>query len=52
MADVVGGELERLFKVSGQQHDDDLVFPDPITGAPLNKAAILRRYRHALDGGP
>jgi len=48
MADVVGGELERLFKAASQQDDDDLVFPDPVTGGPLNKAAILRRFRRAL----
>ena len=27
--------------------DDDLVFADPHTGEPLDKAAILRRYRSA-----
>jgi integrase len=48
MADIVGGELELLFKASRQQHDNDLVFPDPMTGTPLNKAAILRRFRRAL----
>jgi hypothetical protein len=25
-----------------------LVFSDPITGGPMNKAAILRRFRAAL----
>ena len=28
--------------------DDALVFPDPITGGPLDKAANLRRYRKVL----
>lgn len=28
--------------------DDDLVFADPITGGPLDKAALLRRFRRAL----
>jgi integrase len=48
MADLVGGELERLFKAARRQGDDDLVFPDPVTAGPLNKAAILRRCRRAL----
>jgi integrase len=48
MADAVGGALERLFKASSCQGDEDLVFADPLTGAPLSKAAILRRYRKAL----
>src|SRR5438128_5733097 len=48
MADAVGGELERLFKASSRQGDDELVFADPHTGGPLDKAAILRRYRKAL----
>jgi integrase len=48
LADAVAGELDRLFKASGRQGEDDLVFADPITGGPLDKAAILRRYRKAL----
>jgi integrase len=49
MADTVGGELDRLFKASSRQDDDDLVFADdPRTGGPLDKSAILRRYRKAL----
>ena len=48
MADAVGGELERLFRASSRHADDDLVFADPHTGGPLDKAAILRRYRKAL----
>ena len=48
MADVVAGELDRLFKASTATGDDDLVFADPFTGGPLDKAAILRRYRRAL----
>src|SRR5262245_24062005 len=45
MADGVAGELDRLFKASPRQGDDDLVFTDPHTGQPLQKAAILRRRR-------
>ena len=54
MADRLAGELDRLYKALGGS-DDALVFPDPITGGPLDKAANLRRYRKvlkvaALDG--
>jgi integrase len=48
MADVVGAGLDRLYLAAGQPTDDDLVFADPITAGPLDKAAILRRYRGAL----
>lgn len=48
MADEVGGELERLFKASRFQGDDDLVFAHPTTGGPLPKANITRRFRKAL----
>ncbi|MEX2106536.1 MAG: tyrosine-type recombinase/integrase [Solirubrobacterales bacterium] len=46
MADEVGGELERLFKRSRFQGDDDLAFT--LTGEPLPKANITRRFRKAL----
>jgi integrase len=48
MADEVGGELERLFKQSRWQDDDDLVFAHPATGEPLYKPGVLRRMRKAL----
>jgi integrase len=48
LADAVAGELDRLFKSGGDHDDDDLVFADPFTAGPLDKAAILRRYRKAL----
>lgn len=48
MADGVAGELDRLFQASAAQRDDALVFADPHTSGPMNKAAILRRYRRAL----
>jgi integrase len=44
----VAGELDRLFKASTRQADEDLAFADPHTGGPLCKAAIRRRYRRAL----
>jgi integrase len=48
MADRLAGELDRLFKGSEAPGPDALVFPDPYTGAPLDKAANLRRYRKVL----
>jgi integrase len=48
MADDVAVELERLSKVSRCQEADDLVFADPLTGGPLGKPQILRRFRAAL----
>jgi integrase len=54
MADPVAAELERLYQRSSWQDDDDLVFADPtvtnppVNGAPLGKAAILKRFRKAL----
>jgi integrase len=48
MADVVAGELDRLYVAAGDPDDDVLVFADPFTAGPLDKAAILRRYRRAL----
>jgi integrase len=48
MADALAGELDRLHQTSNWRADGDLVFADPDIGAPLDKAAILRRYRRAL----
>lgn len=48
MADEVAGELDRLSKTRCARSDDDLVFADPHTGKPLQRAALLRRYRRAL----
>ena len=48
MADQVAGELDRLHQAAGSPSDGALVFADPETAGPLDKAAILRRYRRAL----
>lgn len=48
MADRLAGELDRLYKASGDPDEDTLVYPDPVTGDPLDKAANLRRYRKTL----
>jgi integrase len=48
LADAVAGELARLNQVRVEHRDDQLVFADPHGGGPLDRAAILRRYRKAL----
>src|SRR3984957_2700960 len=48
MADEVAGELDRLSCGAGESSGDALVFADPLAASPLDKAAILRRYRRAL----
>jgi integrase len=48
MADALAGELDRLHQTSSWRAEGDLVFADPHVGGPLDKAAILRRYRRAL----
>lgn len=48
MADEVGGELDRLSKASRFTGSDDLVFAHPMTGGPLAKANMSRRFAKAL----
>ena len=48
MTDRVAGDLDRLVKARGKIAPDALVFPDPITGAPMDKAKTLRRFRRVL----
>jgi integrase len=44
----LASEFDRLYKALGGRDDDALVFPDRITGGPVDKAANLRRYRKVL----
>src|SRR5215210_3890489 len=44
MADRLAGKLDRLHTAMGEPDDDALVFPDPVTGEPMDKAVTLRRY--------
>jgi integrase len=48
MANRAGGELDRHYKASAFQGDGDLVFGHPITGAPLNRHEVSRRFKEAL----
>jgi integrase len=54
LADRMAGELERLFKFrygdqDGDDHGDELVFADPHTREPMNRSAVLDRFRVALE---
>jgi integrase len=49
MADRVGGGLDRLFKASAYQGDDDLVFGHPHTGRPLDRSQVSKRFKRSLQ---
>jgi integrase len=48
LADRVAAELERHFQRSPFQGDDDLVFPHPLTGTPLDSSKLLKRFKQSL----
>lgn len=55
LADRVAGELDRPYKWRFGEHEhadrgDELVFGDPHHGGPLQRTAILERFRRALKG--
>jgi integrase len=47
LASTVARELELHFQRSAYQHDDDLVFAHPDTGAPLDRSKLLKRFKAA-----
>jgi len=49
LADDLAGELQRWWQATGEPVEDQLVFGDPLTGRPLAKPQLLRRYRKALE---
>lgn len=49
MADEVAGELHRLWAGSKFQGQKDLVFAHPVSGDPLPKANVTRRFKKALE---
>lgn len=49
LADRVAGELDRHFKSSGYQADDHVVFGNPVTGKPLARRAVLKRFKQNLS---
>jgi integrase len=48
MADRVGAELERQFRRSRYQGDDDLVFGHRDTGHPYDASRMCRRFKGAV----
>ena len=48
LADVLGGELDRLFSASPFQTDRDLVFAHPHTGRPIDRSKLLKRFKAAV----
>jgi len=48
LADVLGGELDRLFQASAYRADGDLVFAHPHTGKPIDRSKLLKRYKASL----
>lgn len=50
MADEVAGELDWLSRTVGESSGDALVFADPHTAGPLDKAAILPRFPPGAQG--
>jgi integrase len=48
MADRLGGELDRHFKRSEYQGDDDLVFCHPHTGEPYDASQLRKRFYEAM----
>lgn len=48
LADELARELERHYQGSAHQGDDDLVFPHPQTGRPLDRSKVRKRFKVAL----
>jgi integrase len=51
LADRVAGELERLYQRSSWRAEDDLVFAHPVTGKPIDRSRLLKRFKAALRRG-
>jgi len=48
LADVLGGQLDRLHQTTVYRADADLVFCHPHTGRPIDRSRLLKRYKAAL----
>lgn len=51
LADAAAAALDALHKQAGTPAEKSLVFADPHTAGPLDKARVLRRMRKALQAG-
>jgi len=47
LADRLARELERWSRRTPYQHDDDLVFAHPLTGNPLDRSKVTKRFKAA-----
>jgi integrase len=48
LADRIGGELDRLYRASAYQADEDLVFGNPHTGRPMNGNTLTKTFQATL----
>jgi integrase len=48
LADLLGGQLDRLHQATAYQTDDDLFFAHPHSGRPLDRSKVLKRFKAAL----
>jgi len=48
LADRVAGELDRHARQSSFAGDEDLVFPHPVLGTPLDRSKVLKRFKEAV----
>jgi integrase len=48
LADELAAELERHYRGSTFGGDDDLVFAHPVTGGPLDRSKVRKRFRAAV----
>jgi integrase len=51
LADRVAGELDLLHRETPWRADDDLVFAHPLTGKPIDRSKLLKRFKAALRAG-
>ena len=51
LADRLAGELDRLHQETPYRHDHDLVFAHPLTGKPIDRSRLLKRFKAALQRG-
>ena len=48
LADRLGGELDRLYRITAYDGDDDLVFANPLTGACFNGHTLTKAFGRAI----
>jgi integrase len=48
LANRVAAELDRLYQDTPYSGDDDLVFAHPLTGKPMDRSRLLKRFKAAI----